>query len=100
MQVQIELCLIPLGVGISLSPYIARCQEVFLAAGLEPQLHAYGTNVEGDWDAVLTAVKSCHEAVHALGAARIHSSLKLGTRIDRAQSLDQKTNSVKARMNG
>lgn len=95
MHANVEICLIPLGVGLSVSPYIATCQRILEAAGLEPQLHAYGTNVEGEWDTVMTAVKACHEAVHGQGAPRIHTSLKIGTRIDRAQSLRDKVDSVR-----
>jgi uncharacterized protein (TIGR00106 family) len=63
-------------------------------AGLEYQLHAYGTNIEGDWDDVMAAVKRCHEVVHEMGAPRISSSMRLGTRIDREQSIQDKIQSV------
>lgn len=94
MHVHVELCLVPLESG-SLSPYIARCQQILRDVGLQPQMHAYGTNVEGDWDTVLAAIRRCHEEVHAMGAGRIHSSLKIGTRIDRAQSLQDKIDHVR-----
>jgi uncharacterized protein YqgV (UPF0045/DUF77 family) len=35
---------------------------------LKTQLHANGTNIEGEWDEVFAAVRRCHEAVHAMGA--------------------------------
>lgn len=94
MHLHAEICLIPLTGELSLTPYIARCQQVLEAAGLSPQLHAYGTNVEGDWDTVMHALRDCHEAVHAMGAPRIHTSVKLGTRTDRAQSLQDKVEHV------
>ena len=98
MQVTVDLCLVPLGVGVSLSPYIAECQHIFQNAGLSHQLHAYGTNVEGEWDAVFAAVKACHEKVHAMGAPRITATLKVGTRTDKAQSLDDKVKSVEQKL--
>ncbi|NRA41322.1 MAG: MTH1187 family thiamine-binding protein [Pseudomonadales bacterium] len=94
MQVMVDLCLIPLGVGVSLSPYIASCQKILAATGLNYQMHSYGTNIEGDWDAVMAAVKACHEAVHQQGAPRITSTIKLGTRVDRSQSMQDKLDSV------
>lgn len=87
MQVNAELSLIPIGAGVSLSPYIAACQRVFEEAGLEIELHANGTNIAGEWDAVTAAVRRCHERVHAMGAVRITSTLKLNTRTDREQGL-------------
>lgn len=97
MNVHVDLCLIPIGTGTSLSVHIAACQRVLREAGLEPHLHAFGTNIEGDWDTVMAAIKRCHEEVHALGAARIHTALKIGTRTDRAQSLADKVASVEAK---
>lgn len=94
MKVIVDFCIVPIGVGVSLSRYIAACQTVLESSGLDTRLHAYGTNIEGPWDEVFAAVKRCHEAVHALGAPRITTTLKLGTRTDRAQSMDDKVNSV------
>jgi uncharacterized protein (TIGR00106 family) len=98
MHVTVELCVVPLGVGTSLSDYIAVCQQIIEEAGLSYQLHAYGTNIEGDWDAVFAAVRRCHEAVHAMGAPRIFTSLKVGTRTDRPQSLQDKVDSVRDKL--
>jgi uncharacterized protein (TIGR00106 family) len=95
MHVIVDLCVVPLGVGVSVSTYVAACERVLVEAGLEHRLHAYGTNVEGEWDEVFIAIRKCHEAVHALGAPRIHTNLKLGTRTDRAQSMDAKVASVR-----
>ena len=57
-------------------------------------MHAYGTNVEGEWDEVFAAVKRCHEVVHEMGAPRISTSLKVGTRCDREQAIQDKNDSV------
>lgn len=94
MKVMIDLCVIPLGVGVSVSEYVTACQRVLVEAGLEHQLHAYGTNIEGDWDEVMAAVKRCHEVLHEMGAPRISSSMRLGTRTDREQSMQDKVRSV------
>ena len=98
MNVMIDLCIVPLGVGVSLSPYIAACEKVIQEAGLKNTLHAYGTNIEGEWDAVFAAVKRCHEAVHAMGAPRITTTIKVGTRTDRRQSMEDKIRSVCEKM--
>ena len=94
MKVIVDLCVVPMGVGVSVSKYVSECQEVLQEAGLEYQLHAYGTNIEGDWDDVFGAIKLCHQRVHAMGAPRITTSIKVGTRTDREQSMQQKISSV------
>jgi len=98
MNVIIDLCVIPMGVGLSVSPYVAACQKVLEEAGLEHRMHAYGTNVEGEWDAVFAAVKRCHEAVHEMGAPRINTTIKVGTRIDREQTMQDKIDSVERKL--
>ncbi len=98
MKVMIDLCVVPIGVGVSVSAYIAACKRILDEAGLSHQMHAYGTNVEGEWDQVFAAVKRCHEVVHEMGAPRITTSLKIGTRCDREQSMQDKTDSVNRKL--
>ena len=98
MKTIVDLCLVPIGVGTSLSPYIAACQSILERAGLKHNLHAYGTSIEGDWDAVFKAVRACHEQIHEMGAPRISSSLRVGTRVDRAQSMNDKVDSVRRKV--
>ena len=94
MKVIVDFCIVPIGVGVSVSTYIAACQLIFKKAGLKTQMHAYGTNLEGDWDNVFEAIKDCYERVHEMGAPRITATIKLGTRIDREQTMEDKVQSV------
>ena len=100
MKVIVDLCIIPLNAEISLSPYIAACQEILQEAGLELHLHAFGTNIEGEWDTVMAAIKACHEKVHAMGAPRISTTIKLGTRVDKDQNMRDKVHHVQALLGG
>jgi uncharacterized protein (TIGR00106 family) len=98
VKVIADLCLVPIGIGVSVSKEIAACERVLSEAGLTTRLHAYGTNIEGEWDDVFAAIKRCHEVVHAMGAPRISSSLRFGTRVDRAQTMDEKVESVERKL--
>ena len=98
MKVIVDVCIVPIGVGVSVSKYVAECQRVLTGAGFEPHLHPYGTTVEGEWDAVFAAIKRCHEVVHGLGAPRISTTLKLGTRTDRTQTMAEKVQSVQEKL--
>ena len=98
MKVIMDLCIVPLGVGVSVSEYVAECHRLIRAAGLKSALHAYGTNIEGEWDEVMGAVKQCHQRVHEMGAPRITTTIKLGTRTDRDQSMADKVRSVETRL--
>jgi uncharacterized protein (TIGR00106 family) len=98
VKVIADFCLVPIGVGVSVSSYVAACSRVFEEAGLKTRLHAYGTNVEGEWDEVFAAIKRCHEVVHTMGAPRISSTLRFGTRTDRVQSMEDKIQSVERKL--
>ena len=99
MNVMVDLCVVPLGVGVSVSEYIVECERLIRDAGLNAQLHPYGTVIEGEWDTVMDVVKQCHEKVHAMGASRISSSMRVGTRVDRPQTMQDKLDSVTDKLN-
>jgi uncharacterized protein (TIGR00106 family) len=98
MKVIVDVTIVPIGVGVSLSKYVAACEVILNQPGLKTSLHANGTNVEGEWDLVMAAIKECHKTIHGMGAPRIHTNIKLGTRNDREQSMEDKVNSVEAKL--
>ena len=95
MNVMVDFCVVPIGVGVSVSAYIAECERVIIGAGLEAHLHPYGTVIQGEWNTVFEVVRQCHERVHEMGAPRISTSMRVGTRIDRVQTMQDKLDSVR-----
>ena len=85
MKVIVDLCVLPIGVGVNLASYVAACERVQQQAGLTIRLHPNGT-----------AIEACHAAVHAMGCPRIFTTVTINTRTDRDQSLDDKLASVQA----
>jgi len=98
MKVILDLCVVPIGVGVSVSKYVAACHRVLQEYDLETRLHAYGTNIEGEWDTAFAAVKRCHEVVHEMGAPRISTTIRVGTLVDRDQTMDDKMTSVEKKL--
>ncbi len=98
MRVIVDFCVVPIGVGVSLGSYIAECEKILLKAGLKTHLHGYGTNVEGEWDDVMKAIKDCHQALHEMGVPRISTTIRLGTRTDREQTIEDKIRSVEEKL--
>jgi uncharacterized protein (TIGR00106 family) len=98
MKVLVDLSVVPIGVGVSLSKYVAACEKVLIDAGLEIHLHGYGTNVQGEWDEVFAAIKKCHDVVHDMGAPRIITTIRCGTRVDRDESFQDKIRSVEEKL--
>jgi uncharacterized protein YqgV (UPF0045/DUF77 family) len=46
----------------------------------------------------VAAVKRCHQVMHEMSVPRISTVLKLGTRIDRDQSMEDKVRSVSEKL--
>lgn len=99
MKVHLELSVVPIGVGTSVSKYIAACEDILKEAGLKVSLHALGTNIEGEWDEVFAAVKRCQERLHEMGVERLYTTIKATTRTDRTQSLEDSVRKVEGLMN-
>lgn len=98
MKVLVDFCIVPIGVGVSVSKYVAECHKILNADGIKSELHSYGTNVEGEWNDVFSAIEKCHERIHQMGAPRITTTIKLGTRVDREQTMEDKIKSVEEKL--
>ena len=48
MKVIADLCVIPMGSGVSVSRQVALCERNLTEAGLKKKLSDYGTNIEGE----------------------------------------------------
>jgi uncharacterized protein (TIGR00106 family) len=90
MKALAEIQVIPIGVGVSVRKEVQRAHELIRASGLSVQLHAYGTNVEGDLETILDTIQRVHETLHAEGVPRLSTAIKIGTRTDKDSSLDGK----------
>lgn len=87
MKATAELQVIPIGSGVSVRKEIARVVGMLEGLGFTLETHASGTNIEGELGDILAAVEQVHGALHAEGAARLVSYLKLETRADKAPTL-------------
>ena len=61
MYVIADICIVPMGVGPSVSEYVTRAHQILKEADLNARLHAYGTNVEGEFDEVMAALKRAQD---------------------------------------
>jgi len=98
MQVIADICVVPLTGNLSVRREVARAHRILRETGLPVQLHGYGTNIEGDIDIVLAAIKRIHVELHAEGVARISTNIKLGSRTDKAQSIQDKVRVIEELM--
>jgi uncharacterized protein (TIGR00106 family) len=96
-MVILEFSVSPLGAGESVSTYVARSLEIVEQCGLDYQLHAMGTLVEGELDQVLEVMRRCIEAM-AADCDRVTCSAKLDYRRGHAGRLHSKVASVEQKL--
>jgi uncharacterized protein (TIGR00106 family) len=94
-MVLLDFSMTPLGKGVSVSPYVARCLEIVAASGLDYRLHAMGTTLEGDLDEVWAVVRRCFAALEP-DCERISCSIKIDYRRGPGGRLRSKVASVQA----
>lgn len=96
----VEISFIPLGVGTSLSGYVAEAVRMIRKSGLRHEFHSMGTNVEGPWEEVMDLVKRCQDRILEMGAPRLSTALKISVRGDRVPSMDAKKRHVQQILDG
>ena len=92
-MVLLQFSISPMDKGESVSLYVARSLDIIDKSGLEYQLHAMGTIVEGEMDEVMTVLQKCLEAM-ASDCDRITCTAKLDYRKGHEGRLVAKPTSV------
>ena len=87
MKATAELQVVPIGSGVSVRAEIGRVVELLGDYDILVETHAAVTDIEGDLETILDALKVIHETLHAEGTVRLVSNLKLETRTDKQPTL-------------
>lgn len=93
----LEFSVSPMGTGESVSEYVARCVEVVARSGLDYEVHAMGTIVEGELDALLDVMRQSIEAV-AADCQRVSCTAKIDWRRGHEGAILAKVASVERRL--
>ncbi len=96
-MVLLEMSIVPLGCGESVSQYVAECVDLVDQSGLDYELHSMGTIVEGELPAVLALMQSCIEKM-AEHSDRVSCSAKLDFRRGKQGRLSAKVDSVEQKL--
>lgn len=96
-MILVEFSMSPLGKGESVSEYVAESLRLIHESGLDYELHAMGTIVEGEWDEVFGLIRQCFESMKQR-CPRITCSIKLDYREGAKGRIQGKVASVQARL--
>ena len=97
MSTLAELSIFPLGKGASLSPFVAKVVKIIQDSGLDYELGAMGSCIEGEWDEVMNVVDKCFKAMEA-DSERIYINLKIDYRKGRKGGLKRKVEAVQEKL--
>ena len=92
-----EISMWPMDKGESVGHYVARLLEIIDRSGLPYKLGPLGTCIEGDYDAVMSVIKQCHEAL-ASDCNRIACTIKMDWRKGSEGAIEKKVRSVEQKV--
>ena len=93
----VAVSIAPVGVGVSVSRYVARALEVLeQQSTVRYQVGPMFTTLEGDIDEIFALIRRMQEAVFAAGAVRVSTLIKIDDRRDREVTMEDKVQSVQA----
>jgi uncharacterized protein (TIGR00106 family) len=88
-----ELDIVPMGRGESVSADLTEILKIIDASGLDYRLTATGTNIEGSWDQLVDVARKCHEEMRKK-SRRVMTSIKIDDYAERTGRLTTMVKSV------
>ena len=97
MSILVEFSIVPLGIGESVSPTVARVLRIVAASGISYKANPMGTVLEGEWDRVMAVIRTCHQEVMK-DADRAVTSIKIDDRRGTEARIEKKLESVEQKL--
>ena len=93
-----EISIVPLGKGASISSYVADCLRVLKKDKMPFELTAMGTNVEGSLKDLIAVGLRMHQVPFKKGARRVVTTIKIDDRRDKKVTIAGKKRAVQAKL--
>ena len=94
----LEISVVPIGVGPSLSSYVADCVRILKKGKIPYELTAMGTNLEGDLKDLIRIALEMHQVPFTKGARRVLTTIKIDDRRDKKITLSGKKKAVRRKL--
>ena len=89
----------PLGAGESVGELVADAVRIVRESGLPNETNAMFTNIEGEWDEVMTVIQRCVQAV-AARSPRVSVVIKIDHRPGVTDALHSKVDTIEQELGG
>ena len=93
----LELSVIPLGRGRSISADVAELLKIIDSSGLDYRITAAGTIIEGNWEQLMDLAGRCHEEMRKK-TERVVTYMKVDDYANRTGRLNSMVASVEAKV--
>jgi uncharacterized protein (TIGR00106 family) len=93
MSVIVDFSIFPIGKDESVSKYASRAVKIIKDSGLPYHIGPMGTAIEGEWDEVMSVVKSCAEALKK-DCNRMYLTIKVDYRLGQSGRMEKKVRKV------
>ncbi len=93
----VDLSIIPIGQGVSISPEIAKVIKIIDASGIPYTVTPMGTCLEGEWDPVMELIKRCHQEVFQ-SSDRVYTKITIDDRKGKTGRLRGKVASLETKV--
>lgn len=97
MSVVAEFSIIPVGKEESISKYVTRAVEIVKSSGLQYQVGAMGTTIEGEWDDVVNVIGDCFVELKQ-DCDRINITIKAGYRAGKSGQISHMMTAVEEKL--
>lgn len=94
----VEVSIVPLGVGVGVSSFVAGAIRVLEKSALKYELTAMGTIISGDLDDIFAVIRKMHESCFDAGAVRALTQIRVDDRRDSESSMERKVRSVREKL--
>lgn len=92
-----EFSVAPVGMEKGMSQYVAQSLKLIRESGLNHELHAMGTIVEGEPEEVFALIKACHLNMRSQ-VGRVVTTIKIDDKVGVTGALSGKVASVKEKL--
>ncbi len=93
----VDLSIIPVGTGASISPILADVIRIIDQSGIAYKVTPMGTVLEGEWDPVMDLIRQCHETV-LKNAERVYTTITIDDRKGKTDRIYGKVASLEAKV--
>ncbi len=93
-----EITIVPVGVGASVSDYVAEALKIIERSRLKYRITPTSTIIEGGLDDLFKIMKEMHESPFKKGAPRVVTVIKIDDRRDKSITMEYKVKIVEEKI--